>query len=80
LRRQFEHYGRTLRSQHPSSNIHVDALDLSLPDLMKEKADLQKQTTLLEEEGRKSGADSGLVALIMFRAILPAIGSSSGYW
>jgi hypothetical protein len=26
---------------------------------MKEKADLQKQTTLLEEEGRKSGADPG---------------------
>jgi uncharacterized protein YukE len=39
-------------------DIHVEALDLSLPDLLKEKADLQKQTELLGEEARKADADA----------------------
>ena len=40
-------------------DIHIDILDLSLPDLLKEKADLQTQIEQLEEDARKSGADPG---------------------
>jgi hypothetical protein len=40
-------------------DIHTDILDLSLPDLLEQKADLQKQADSLDEEARKSGADPG---------------------
>jgi hypothetical protein len=40
-------------------DIHVDILDLSLDDLLKQKAALQKQIDALEEEARKAGADPG---------------------
>jgi hypothetical protein len=39
--------------------IHIDALDLSGPDLLKEKAALKAQIDQLAEDARKAGADSG---------------------
>jgi hypothetical protein len=40
-------------------DIHTDSLDLSLPDLLKDKEGLQNQITQLTEEARKAGADAG---------------------
>jgi hypothetical protein len=40
-------------------DIHADSLDLSLPDLLKDKEGLQNQITQLTEEARKAGADAG---------------------
>ncbi len=45
-------------------DIHTDILDLSLPDLLEEKADLQKQAALLEGRGPQIRRRSRLAALI----------------
>jgi hypothetical protein len=40
-------------------DIHNDSLDLSLPDLLNDKEELQNQIARLTEETRKAGADTG---------------------
>lgn len=40
-------------------DIHIDVLDLSMPDLQRERAELRQQFELLEEQARKAGASPG---------------------